>query len=58
VRCLDERGRRAKLIVALDGDRVLLEQPDGPPLSFTPLEAGRLRAALRDVVLRAANDRE
>jgi hypothetical protein len=43
--------------VTVDGDRVLLGQPDGAPVTLTTLEAGRLRAALRDVVLQAGIDR-
>jgi hypothetical protein len=57
VRCLDGHGRRGKLTVTIDGDRVLLGQPDCPPVTLTTLEAGRLRAALRDVVLQAGIDR-
>jgi hypothetical protein len=56
VHCLDGHGRRGKLTVTLDGDRVLIGQPDCAPVTLTTLEAGRLRAALRDVVLQAGRD--
>jgi len=46
VPCRDERGRRVRLTVTLAGDRVLLDRR----FSLTLLEAGRLRAALREVV--------
>lgn len=52
IRCLDERGRRTIVTVALDGDRVLLRQPDGGTrLVLTQPQVGRLRAALREAIV-------
>ncbi len=52
VPCRDHRGRRRELLVTLDGERVVLGDPDGPVWSLRPLYVGRLRAALREAVLR------
>lgn len=50
-RCLDERGRSTLLKVRLGPGYVALECPSTGPLYLSPLQVGRLRAALRDVVL-------
>jgi hypothetical protein len=46
VACHDELGRRARMTVVLHGDRVLI----GEQWWLSPLQAGQLRAAIRDVV--------
>lgn len=51
--CLDNTGRRTELLIALDRQRVVLAQPYGVAVVLTPLQAGRLRAAIRDLVLSA-----
>jgi hypothetical protein len=49
--CRDEAGRRRKILVlATDDDHVALVFPPGAVAVLEPLQAGRLRAALRDVV--------
>ncbi|WP_019808907.1 hypothetical protein [Saccharomonospora halophila] len=50
VPCRDERGRRRRLTVGLDVDRVLVGRPETGWCVLTPLQAGRLRGALREVV--------
>jgi hypothetical protein len=47
----DERGKHRQLAVGINNDRVVLTPHDGNAIALTPLQAGRLRAALRDVVL-------
>jgi hypothetical protein len=51
--CLDNTGRRTELLIALDRQRLVLAQPYGVAIVLTPLQAGRLRAAIRDLVLSA-----
>lgn len=51
--CRDNTGRRTELVIALDRQRVVLAQPYGVAVVMTPLQAGRLRAAIRDLVLTA-----
>jgi len=51
VPCRDGNGHRTELVVALDRERVVLGRPSGEVVVLTPLEAGRLRAAIRDLVL-------
>lgn len=51
VRCRDTRGRRAQLHVQLEEKGVTLTASSPGPWSLTPLEAGRLRGALRDALL-------
>ncbi|WP_309112215.1 hypothetical protein [Saccharothrix sp.] len=49
-RCLDERGRNSLLQVRLGPGYVTLECPSIGLLYLSPLQVGRLRAALRDAV--------
>jgi len=51
VRCRDGRGRRARLRVHLTEDGITLIPSSPGPWALTPLEAGRLRAAVRDALL-------
>ncbi|TKG66259.1 hypothetical protein [Prauserella endophytica] len=49
--CRDVAGRRREILVLpTDDDRVALVFPSGEVAVLEPLQAGRLRAALRDVV--------
>lgn len=49
--CRDIAGRRREILVLpTDDDRVALVFPPGEVAFLEPLQAGRLRAALRDVV--------
>jgi hypothetical protein len=57
VPCHDGSGRASELVLALDRDRLLLGKTSGEIAVLTPLEAGRLRAAIRDLVLRGDEDR-
>ena len=50
-RCRDIAGRRGEiLVIPTDDDRVALVFPPGEVAVLDPLQAGRLRGALRDVV--------
>lgn len=50
--CRDLAGRRREiLVVPADGDRVALVFPSGEVVVLEPLQAGRLRAALRHAML-------
>lgn len=53
VNCRDARGSRRALGVFPDGSGVTMVLPDGNSVSFSPLEVGRLRAALRDAAIDA-----
>ncbi|KAA5825458.1 hypothetical protein F1721_33015 [Saccharopolyspora hirsuta] len=50
VPCRDARGRRAQLTVGLVPDGVALATSTHGPITLTPLQAGRLRAAVREAV--------
>ncbi|MGQ0716131.1 MAG: hypothetical protein ACT4NP_02240 [Pseudonocardiales bacterium] len=51
VHCRDGHGRRARILVHLSGAGVCPTVPDHGPLQLSVLQAGRLRAALRDAFL-------
>lgn len=51
VRCHDGRGRRARLRVLLSPTGISLALPSTGPWVLSPLEAGRLRGAVRDALL-------
>lgn len=51
VPCRDDLGRNRPLTVARCGDRVLLANSEGGRWLLTALQVGRLRAALRDLVI-------
>lgn len=51
VRCHDGRGRRARLRVGLAPTGVMLSPSRAGSWVLTPLQVGRLRAAVRDAVL-------
>lgn len=51
VPCLDGHGRRARLSVRLGKGWVTVDSPTVGPFYLRPLQVGRLRAALREVVL-------
>ena len=48
VHCRDGHGRRARILVHLSAAGVCLTMPDHGPLQLSVLQAGQLRAALRD----------
>lgn len=56
VACRDNTGRRSRLLITFDDDHLVLSQPFGVSVVLTPLQAGQLRAGLRDL-LRAADER-
>ena len=51
VPCRDQRGRRARLIVALSAMGISLASTSPEGVELTPLEVGQLRGALRDALL-------
>ncbi len=51
IRCRDEHGRRTCMLVHLTAVGVSITTPAGGALQLTPLQIGRLRAALRDAAL-------
>ncbi|WP_177215410.1 hypothetical protein [Actinokineospora terrae] len=53
VGCRDIAGRRRDVTVFVRGGRVVLVAPPGETAVFSPLDVGRLRAALRDAVVDA-----
>jgi hypothetical protein len=54
VTCRDIAGRRRDLQVIARKGQVVLVAPPGETAILTPLDVGRLRAALRDAVVNAA----
>ncbi|SDY32454.1 hypothetical protein SAMN05216215_102458 [Saccharopolyspora shandongensis] len=50
ISCHDTQGRRARLYVGLAPDGVTLTATQPGPITLTPMEAGRLRAAVREAV--------
>jgi hypothetical protein len=56
--CRDNTGRRSALLVTLDRERLLLSQPFGVAVVLTPLQAGRLRSVLRDLIVEAEQPRD
>ncbi|MGH3992802.1 MAG: hypothetical protein ACRDSN_10120 [Pseudonocardiaceae bacterium] len=55
ISCRDVAGRRRDIIVFPDRGRVVMVSPPGETAVLTPLEVGRLRAALRDAICEAAD---
>ncbi|WAL67054.1 hypothetical protein ORV05_04500 [Amycolatopsis cynarae] len=51
ITCRDVIGRRQVLTVFIEGGQVVLVPPPGEATVLAPLDAGRLRAALRDALL-------
>ncbi len=51
VHCHDGYGRRARILVHLSAAGVCLTVPEQGPLQLSVLQAGQLRAALRDAFL-------
>jgi hypothetical protein len=54
VSCRDIAGRRRDLTVFVSGGRIVLVSPPGETAVLSPLDVGRLRAALRDAVVDAS----
>jgi len=58
VSCRDLAGRKREVTVFVRAGRVVLVSPPGETAIFTPLDVGRLRAALRDAVVDASIEPE
>ncbi len=58
VSCRDIAGRRRDVTVFVRQGRVVLVAPPGETAILSPLDVGRLRAALRDAVVDAAVEAE
>jgi hypothetical protein len=56
VSCRDIAGRKREVTVFVRGGRVVLVAPPGETAVFSPLDIGRLRAALREAVVDAASE--
>ncbi|WP_436494811.1 hypothetical protein [Actinokineospora sp. HUAS TT18] len=56
VSCRDIAGRRRDVTVFVRQGRVVLVAPPGETAILSPLDVGRLRAALRDAVVDASVD--
>ncbi|MDI2030908.1 hypothetical protein QFW96_19910 [Saccharopolyspora sp. TS4A08] len=54
ISCRDVAGRRQDMSVFVNHGRVVIVSPPGETAVLSPLEVGRLRAALRDAVVTAA----
>ncbi|MEV0086640.1 MULTISPECIES: hypothetical protein [Saccharopolyspora] len=54
VSCRDVAGRRRDMSVFVNQENVVLIAPPGETAVLSPLEVGRLRAALRDAIVQAA----
>ncbi|MEU5850583.1 hypothetical protein ACWEV3_02810 [Saccharopolyspora sp. NPDC003752] len=54
VSCRDVAGRRRDMAVFVNQENVVLIAPPGETAVLSPLEVGRLRAALRDAIVQAA----
>jgi hypothetical protein len=51
IACRDLAGRRRDVTVFVSSDKVVLVVPPGEAAVLSPLDVGRLRAALRDAVV-------
>lgn len=56
VRCRDERGARTEIQVRLGDEGLVITSESAGPWSLTPLEAGRLRGAVREALLTLDRD--
>ncbi|MEY8040109.1 MULTISPECIES: hypothetical protein [Saccharopolyspora] len=56
VTCRDVAGRRRDMSVFVERGEVVVVSPPGDAAVLSPLEVGRLRAALRDAVVLAADE--
>ncbi|MCA1194427.1 hypothetical protein [Saccharopolyspora sp. 6V] len=54
VSCRDVAGRRRNMAVYVNQGNVVVVAPPGETAVLAPLEAGRLRAAIREAVVAAA----
>ncbi|MBB5153167.1 hypothetical protein BJ970_000701 [Saccharopolyspora phatthalungensis] len=54
VSCRDVAGRRRDMSVIVNQGNVVVVAPPGETAVLSPLEVGRLRAALRDAIVQAA----
>ncbi|WP_029535365.1 hypothetical protein [Saccharopolyspora spinosa] len=54
VSCRDVAGRRRDISVLFNQGNVVVVAPPGETAVLSPLEVGRLRAALRDAIVEAA----
>jgi hypothetical protein len=55
VSCRDIASRRRDMTVFVSQGHIVITVPPGEAAVLTPLEVGRLRAALRDAVVSASN---
>ena len=55
VSCRDVAGRRREVSVSVNQGNIVVVAPPGETAVLSPLEVGRLRAALRDAVVSAAS---
>lgn len=51
VRCRDHRGARTEIQVRLGDEGLVITSDSAGPWTLTPLEAGRLRGAVREALL-------
>lgn len=51
ISCLDVSGKRRKVSVHVDRGNIMIMTPPGDAVVLSPLETGRLRAALRDAIV-------
>ena len=56
VSCRDVAGRRRDMSVFVNHGQVVVISPPGETAVLSPLEVGRLRAALRDAVVTTAEE--
>lgn len=54
ISCRDLAGRKRNVTVFVSSDKVVLVAPPGEAAVLGPLDVGRLRAALRDAVVKVA----
>lgn len=56
VQCRDLTGKRREVSVSVDDGRIVVVVPPGETAVLSPLEVGRLRAALRDAAVSSSEN--